>query len=187
MIKNASHEKRLLVFVDESNVTGAARYQNKKLDWIRLKNALLKTLGNVELVEIVVYVGLPPATEELKRKRERKERFVYWMRSNGFLVVTKDGTPKDDTSYRANVDVMMAIDAVELSLDIQPDIVVLVTGDSDFSHLALKLRRRGIAVKVLATEETLGGSLKLAVNGIIRLEAILAEMDDFYAAPGEDD
>lgn len=180
--------KRLLIFVDESNVIGAARIKRKNLDWLTLKRGLLKAVGDVELVEMVVYVGLPPATEDLKRRRERKDKFLFWLRSNGFFVVTKEGSPKEE-GYKANVDVLMAIDAVELSLDIRPDIVVLVTGDGDFAHLALKLRRRGVHVMVAAIEETLGMSLKQAVNGIIRLETILEQMDDYqtYIAPDEED
>jgi uncharacterized LabA/DUF88 family protein len=34
---------------------------------------------------------------------------------NGFMVVTKDGAPAEEGHYKANVDVMMAIDALELS------------------------------------------------------------------------
>ena len=45
----------------------------------------------------------------------------------------------------------MAIDAVERSVQMRPDVVVLVTGDADFAHLALQLRRRGIRVEVAAT------------------------------------
>jgi len=39
-------------------------------------------------------------------------------------------------AYEANIDIVMAMDAIEMALDVQPDIVVLVTGDSDFAYLA---------------------------------------------------
>jgi uncharacterized LabA/DUF88 family protein len=63
----------------------------------------------------------------------------------------------------------MAIDAVELSVEMRPDVVVLVTGDADFAHLALQLRRRGIRVEAAATAQTLGAALKGAVNEVIDL------------------
>ena len=47
--------------------------------------------------------------------------------------------------------------------------VVLVTGDADFVHLALQLRRRGIRVEVAATAQTLGTGLKGAANEVIDL------------------
>ena len=65
---------------------------------------------------------------------------------------------------KANVDVLMAIDAVELSMEMRPDVVVLVTGDADFAHLALQLR-----VEVAATSQTLGTGLKGAANEVIDL------------------
>ena len=49
--------------------------------------------------------------------------------------MAKDGSPGDGKHYKANVDVLMAIDAVELSVEMRPDVVVLVTGDADFGGL----------------------------------------------------
>ena len=45
----------------------------------------------------------------------------------------------------------------------------LTTGDADFAHLALQLRRRGIRVEVAATAQTLGTGLKGAANEVIDL------------------
>jgi uncharacterized LabA/DUF88 family protein len=51
---------------------------------------------------------------------------------------------------------LMAIDAVELSVEMRPEVVVLVTGDADFAHLALQLRRRGIRVEVAGLRNGIG-------------------------------
>src|SRR5262245_52635081 len=96
---------------------------------------------------MVIYAGLPPPIPEWQTERDKKNKFLHWLRSNGFLVVAKDGSPGDGKHYKANVDVLMAIDAVELSVEMRPDVVVLVTGDADFAHLALQLRRRGFVWK----------------------------------------
>jgi len=40
------------------------------------------------------------------------------------------GRPAEEGHYKANVDVMMAIDALELSIEMRPDVVILVTGDA---------------------------------------------------------
>jgi uncharacterized LabA/DUF88 family protein len=94
---------------------------------------------------------------------------MQWLRSNGFMVVTKDGSPAEEGRYKANVDVMMAIDALELSVEMQPDIVILVTGDTDFAYLAIKLRRRGIRVEVASVSQNLGNILRSAANEVIDL------------------
>jgi uncharacterized LabA/DUF88 family protein len=161
--------RRVLVFVDESNVVSAVRAMERKLDWLKLREHLVNAAQGRELIEMVIYAGLPPPMPEWQTERDKKNKFLHWLRSNGFLVVTKEGSPGDGKHYKANVDVLMAIDAVELSVEMRPDVVVLVTGDADFAHLALQLRRRGIRVEAAATAQTLGAALKGAVNEVIDL------------------
>jgi hypothetical protein len=48
---------------------------------------------------------------EWQTERDKKNKFLHWLRSNGFLVVTKEGAPGDGKHYKANVGVLMAIDA----------------------------------------------------------------------------
>jgi uncharacterized LabA/DUF88 family protein len=160
---------RVLVFVDESNVVSSVRALGRKLDWLKLRDHLANADRGRELIEMVIYAGLPPPMPEWQSEREKKNKFLHWLRSNGFLVVAKDGSPGDGKHYKANVDVLMAIDAVELSIEMRPEVVVLVTGDADFAHLALVLRRRGIRVEVAATAQTLGTGLKGAANEVIDL------------------
>ena len=160
---------RVLIFVDESNVVSSVRPLGRKLDWLKLRDHLASADRGRELIEMVIYAGLPPPIPEWQTERDKKNKFLHWLRSNGFLVVAKDGSPGDGKHYKANVDVLMAIDAVELSVEMRPDVVVLVTGDADFAHLALQLRRRGIRVEVAATAQTLGTGLKGAANEVIDL------------------
>ncbi len=160
---------RVLIFVDESNVVSSVRALGRKLDWLKLRDHLTRVGEDRRLVEMVIYAGLPPAMPEWQAERDKKNKFLHWLRSNGFLVVSKDGSPGDGRHYKANVDVLMAIDAVELSVEMRPDVVVLVTGDADFAHLALQLRRRGIRVEVAATASTLGSGLRGAANGVVDL------------------
>ncbi len=160
--------------MDESNVTSSAKVTNRKLDWIKLRDFLV---GERALLEMVVYAGLPPAMAEWQAERDRKNKFLHWLRSHGFLVMTKDGAPADEAHYKANVDVLMAIDAIELSNAMVPDVVVLVTGDADFAHLALQLRRRGIRVEAASLAQNLGAGLKTAVNEAIDLAPLLESFE----------
>ena len=166
---NDMRTAKVLVFVDESNVVSSVRALGRKLDWLKLRDHLANAAEARELIEMVIYVGLPPPLPEWQIERDKKNKFLHWLRSNGFLVVVKEGSPGDGKHYKANVDVLMAIDAVELSVEIRPEVVVLVTGDADFAHLALQLRRRGIRVEVAATAQTLGTGLKGAANRVIDL------------------
>ena len=166
---NTSSRSRVLVLVDESNVGSSVRTAGRGLDWIKLRDFLAGPGTGRELIEMVVYAGLPPAMPIWQEERDKKNKFMQWLRSNGFMVVTKDGSPAEEGRYKANVDVMMAIDAVELSVQMQPDVVILVTGDTDFAYLATQLRRRGIRVEVASVSQNLGNLLRSAANEVIDL------------------
>lgn len=165
----SSARPRLLILVDESNVGSSVRTAGRGLDWLKLRDFLAGPATGRELIEMVVYAGLPPAIPIWQEERDKKNKFMHWLRSNGFMVVTKDGAPAEEGRYKANVDVMMAIDALELSVEMQPDVVILVTGDADFAYLAIKLRRRGIRVEVASVAQNLGNMLKSTANEVIDL------------------
>jgi uncharacterized LabA/DUF88 family protein len=166
---STSARSRVLVLVDESNVGSSVRTVGRGLDWLKLRDFLAGPNTGRELIEMVVYAGLPPAMSIWQDERDKKNKFVQWLRSNGFMAVTKDGSPAEEGRYKANVDVMMAIDALELSVEMQPDVVILVTGDTDFAYLAIKLRRRGIRVEVASVSQNLGNLLRSAANEVIDL------------------
>lgn len=166
---NLASRARLLVLVDESNVGSSVRTAGRGLDWLKLRDFLAGQTTGRELIEMVVYAGLPPAIPAWQEERDKKNKFMHWLRSNGFMVVTKDGSPAEEGHYKANVDVMMAIDALELSVEMRPDVVILVTGDADFAYLAIKLRRRGIRVEVASVAQNLGNILRSAANDVIDL------------------
>jgi uncharacterized LabA/DUF88 family protein len=175
-MRKGNHEgaprQRLLVLVDESNIGSSVRTAGRGLDWLKLRDFLTGPDTGRELIEMVVYAGLPPAMQSWQEERDKKNKFVQWLRSNGFMVVTKDGSPAEEGRYKANVDVMMAIDALELSVEMRPDVVILVTGDADFAYLAIKLRRRGIRVEVASVAQNLGNTLKSTANEVIDLAGL---------------
>jgi uncharacterized LabA/DUF88 family protein len=180
---------RVLVLVDESNVGSSVRTAGRGLDWLKLRDFLSGPETGRDLIEMVVYAGLPPAIPTWQDERDRKNKFVHWLRSNGFMVVTKDGSPAEEGRYKANVDVMMAIDALELSIEMRPDVVILVTGDADFAYLATKLRRHGIRVEVASVAANLGNILRSAANDVIDLAGLFRTFEitntrDAGRAPG---
>jgi uncharacterized LabA/DUF88 family protein len=168
---------RLLVLVDESNIGSSVRTAGRGLDWLKLRDFLAGPNTGRDLIEMVIYAGLPPAIPAWQEERDKKNKFIHWLRSNGFMVVTKDGAPADEGRYKANVDVMMAIDALELSIEMRPDVVILVTGDADFAYLAIKLRRHGIRVEVASVAANLGHILRSAANDVIDLAPLFRTLE----------
>ena len=183
---DGSRHARVLILVDESNVGSSVRTAGRGLDWLKLREFLAGPNTGRDLIEMVVYAGLPPAIPTWQEERDKKNKFMHWLRSNGFMVMTKDGSPAEEGHYKANVDVMMAIDALELSVEMRPDVVILVTGDADFAYLAIKLRRRGIRVEVASVAANLGNLLKSAANDVIDLAQLFRtfEMMKVQEPPG---
>lgn len=173
---------RVLILVDESNVVSSVRSYSRNLDWVKLRDALVKAEEGRTLIEMVVYVGLPPAIPEWQTERDKKNKFLHWLRSHGFMVVAKDGSPSSEGQFKANVDVLMAIDAMELAQVMAPDIVVLVTGDADFAYLAVQLRRRGIRVEVAAAAPNLGSALRGSANEVIDLVPLFESYEPLAAS-----
>src|SRR5919106_6293319 len=174
---DSPQRSRVLVLVDESNVGSSVRTAGRGLDWLKLRDFLAGPATGRELIEMVVYAGLPPAIPIWQEERDKKNKFMHWLRSNGFMVVTKDGSPTEEGRYKANVDVMMAIDALELSVEMRPDVVILVTGDADFAYLAIKLRRHGIRVEVASVTQNLGHILRAAANDVIDLAPLFRSFE----------
>lgn len=168
----AATRPTLLVLVDESNIGSSVRTAGRGLDWLKLRDFLAGPATGRDLIEMVIYAGLPPAMPIWQEERDKKNKFVQWLRTNGFMVVTKDGWPAEEGRYKANVDVMMAIDALELSMEMRPNVVILVTGDADFADLATKLRRRGIRVEVASVAQNLGNMLRATASEVIDLAGL---------------
>ena len=91
---------KVLVLVDESNVSSSVRTAGRELDWLKLRDFLAGQDTGRDLIEMVIYAGLPPAIPAWQEERDRKNKFVHWLRSNGFMVVTKDGAPAEEVITR---------------------------------------------------------------------------------------
>jgi uncharacterized LabA/DUF88 family protein len=173
----ASHtgvRNKAIIFVDEGNLTGICGKLNRSIDWLKLRDFLSRER---DVLEMIVYAGLPPTTPEWAEFRQKRERFLHWLEAEGFLVVRKYGRPTTGQNYKANVDIMMAVETMELSMELKPDVAILVTGDGDFGFLACKLRRRGIRVEVAAFESNLGEDLKVSSNKFIDLSRVVKAFD----------
>lgn len=176
---------RTLVFVDEANFQKSARASGFRPDLIGLRD-WLRDSGRRRLIEMVVYMGLPPerrpeeTPDNWQRAYDSKHRLRMALENNGIMVVTWRGKALfgfDPPRFSANIDMLMAMDAVELALETRPDVVVLVTGDGDFAYLARKLRRRGIRVEAAALSNTLSAELRRAVHQTIDLKYFFSEQD----------
>ena len=79
-----------------------------------------------------------------------------WLDYNGYSVLTKPTKEFIDASGRrkvkGNMDIELAIDAMELSDEI--DHMILFSGDGDFRSLVEAMQRRAVRVTVISTLKT---------------------------------
>ena len=165
--------QRVLVLVDQANLTMTAKGFGRWVDWEKLRDYLANEDEGRTLVEMVLYIGMPPTSPEFNQKEDFLDKQVYWLEQHGFMVVTRTGIPTTGGAFKSNVDVVMAIDAMTLADSTLPDVVVLVTGDSDFDHLAHTLRRKGIRVEVAGIEASMSNALRRAANSYLDLTEVI--------------
>ena len=79
-----------------------------------------------------------------------------------------------DNTIKANVDIELAIDIIEM-LD-RLDIVCLASGDGDFQRLVELIQSRGIRVEVIGVGNSVATNLRNAADEYIDLHNRLKEL-----------
>jgi len=101
---------------------------------------------------------------------------IDWLAYNGYSVVTKEMTTytqaNGDIRRKGNLDVDMAIDALDHAVHARPDVVTLITGDGDFVPLVRALQRRGATVQAVSSlrPNMVADELRRAVDDFTDLE-----------------
>jgi uncharacterized LabA/DUF88 family protein len=147
--------ERLGVFVDVANVELEARKNEVDLDWGNVVRFLSE---GRRLVSAVAYA---PITDD-KGVSIEANPFVHPFLGHGFRIVSKEIKRLPGGEIKANFDVELAIDV--LSMADRLDVVVLITGDGDFTYLVERLQARGLRVEVSAFPRNTSRNLRLAAD-----------------------
>ena len=164
--------ERVLIFQDVANIEagyrGLARQSRipaRPLDQGHLLGYLSE--GRF-LIDAFAYLPVDP---RLPIDREiLGERF--W--SGGWHVNEKIGKISNG-GFKCNMDVEMALDIMELCLDIRPDSVIICSGDEDFLPLVYRLRRLGIRVEVASFADCAARALRRQASGYVELDVYVDE------------
>lgn len=160
--------QKVAVFLDYANVEAASRATGHDVDYGELLNYLADEDEDRLLITAYAYVPIDP---RLEHANDRKID-VLW--NNGYIVRSKIGTVAG-TSYKCDFDIEMTLDIVRTSFDLKPDIVVIVSGDSDFVPVVLDLREKGIRVEVASFGYSMSNVLMRRCSGHISLDALYDE------------
>jgi len=129
--------QRVAVLADAQNLYHSSHsLHSRNVDYAGLLEA---AVSGRELVRAIAYV--------IRADSPQEESFFDALRDIGFEAKIKDIKTFGDGSKKADWDVGISLDAVTLAGKV--DVVVLCTGDGDFSRLCHHLRHEGVRVEVM--------------------------------------
>ena len=165
--KSGAALQRVGIFVDVANVELATDKLSRRLDWTKVLNKLTK---DRQLVRAVAY---SPVHEDINVSLE-SQRFTEPFVDRGYRLVTKPLKKFSDGTVKANVDIEMTVEILEM-LD-RLDIVCLVSGDGDFEPLVRTIQSKGVRVEIVSIGAATAMALKRAGDKFTDLAAILNEV-----------
>jgi uncharacterized LabA/DUF88 family protein len=141
-------QERIALFIDGANLYATAKTLGFDIDYRKM---LKEYQGRGYLVRAFYYTAL---IEDQEYSSIRP--LIDWLDYNGYSVVTKPTKEFIDSSGRrkvkGNMDIELAIDAMELAEHINH--MVLFSGDGDFRSLVEAMQRKGVRVSVVSTIST---------------------------------
>ncbi len=147
--------QRVGVIADAQNLYHSAQsLYSQNVDYAAL---LDKAVQGRALVRAIAYV--------IRAKSPEEESFFEALRDIGFETRIKDIKTFPDGSQKADWDVGMSLDAVTLADHV--DVLVLATGDGDFSRLCRHLRHEGVRTEVVGFEPSVADELVAAATTFV--------------------
>jgi uncharacterized LabA/DUF88 family protein len=155
---------RIVVFIDGSNLFYAALQLRIEIDYVKLLHQLSM---NGHLLHAFFYTGVDPTND-------KQHGFLWWMRCNGYRVITKALLQLPDGSRKGNLDVEIAVDMMKLAAHC--DTAVLVSGDGDFAYAVQSIGYQGARVEVVGLRSMTSDSLINAADAYIDLADIKGDI-----------
>jgi len=165
--------EKLVVFNDYANLSAAFQQQG----WEPDDRDLLRYLSEGRfMVEAHAFVPIDP------RNPHARDQAIEDLWHQGYLVHSKLGAVAGDT-YRCDFDVELTLELMRTAEMVEPDIIVLISGDKDFIPVIIELRRRGIRVEVAAIPNVNAArEMILKGSGFIDLQKYMQERDNHLLA-----
>jgi uncharacterized LabA/DUF88 family protein len=174
--RSASRKKgdleRVGVFIDVQNMYYAARQLKGKLDFDAL---LAASVLDRRLIQATAYV--------VESKEIDQSGFIAMLQQRAIEVRRKTLKVRSDGSMKGDWDMEMALDILDMAPKL--DVVVLVSGDGDFTSLVKRVKGMGPKVEVVAFPRNTAKSLLEAADRFHPLDrrAMIRSGDGGHAEP----
>lgn len=138
------------VLIDGANLFATAKNLGFDIDF-RLLHKELENECN--LFRIYYYTALVEDGDRIILRP-----LIDWLSYNGYTLVTKPAKVMTNregvTKIKGNMDVEIAVDAMDIALIPEITDIILFTGDGDFRYLVENIQRKGVRVTVVSSIQT---------------------------------
>ena len=149
--------ERVGVFIDVQNMYYGARQLKGKLDFDALQHAAVR---DRRLIQAVAYV--------VESKEIDQSGFIKLLEQRAIEVRRKTLQVRADGSMKGDWDMELALDILDAAPNL--DVVVLVSGDGDFTSLVKRVKAMGPRVEVIGFPRTTAKSLVGAADAFQPLD-----------------
>ncbi|BAY07711.1 LabA-like NYN domain-containing protein [Calothrix sp. NIES-2098] len=162
------HRGRVAIFIDGINLFHAALQLGLEIDYLKL---LCRLTENSRLLRAFFYTGIDISRSPAIRLRshEKQQGFLFWMRRNGYRVVTKEFQPSENYK-KPNLNVEIAVDMINLAP--YYDTAVLVSGDGDLAYAVNAVSSTGVRVEVISLRTITSDNLIDVADYFLDLDSI---------------
>ncbi|OUJ18124.1 putative NYN domain containing protein LabA family [Methanonatronarchaeum thermophilum] len=158
-------DQRVAVFIDSQNMYHSTKSLfNKNLDYSTI---LEYAVDGRKLIRAIAYVVKADTSEE--------ETFFDALKDIGFEIKIKELKVYYDGTKKGDWDMGIAIDAMALANKV--DVIILVTGDGDFTALVETLKAKGVRVEVISFKRSTSKELTEAATKYTDIEALEDQQD----------
>jgi uncharacterized LabA/DUF88 family protein len=149
-----AREKRVMVAADANNLSCEARENGHRIEF-GAALAYARSLGQV--TQAALYYP------RFNGVAERERNQLITLKQAGFdRIVVRPVRQRPDGQHKSDLDTVLAMDVWEAAIRNEIDVLVLLSGDSDFQPLVEALLGRGIEVQVIGPDR--GTAWELAVT-----------------------
>ena len=159
---------RVAIFIDCVSLFHTALQLGIEIDYLKL---LCHLTGGSRLLRAFFYTAIDTSRPNAARPRpnEKQQGFLFWMRRNGYRVVTKEVQLADHTK-KHNLNVEIAVDMITLAP--YYDTAILVSGDRDLAYAVNTVSATGSRVEVVSLRALTSDSLIDVADEFIDLDRI---------------
>jgi uncharacterized LabA/DUF88 family protein len=155
-----TYRGKIMIFIDGSNLFYTAGMMGIEIDYLKLVDVLV---GEGQLLRVNFYAGVDD-------EHTGSINWQTFMKRTGFKMITKQVVSYADGKQKANCDVEMAVDMINLSNSF--DTAVVVSGDGDLTYAVNCLINKGKQVEVFGLKANTNDYLMDAADRFIDLDSI---------------